>query len=337
MISKKKLLFVSNGSPDRIIHILDAFENRSDLEVEVEHLILETRKSSFIEKVFYKLKCPLDSDRLNERLLEKVKVLLPDILFIVKGNSIFPSSLKFIKSNFPEIKIVSWSLDDMYAWHNRSLFYTFGLKYYDIVFTSKSYNVSELYKIGAKRVEFIYQAYSRKYHFPKVPCEKSLDVLFIGFAERDRFEYLKFLSDHGINVTVYGSGWSKKKFSIENDNIEINQFDLLGDDYAKAISSAKITLCFLRKINRDIHTSRSVEIPACGGFMLAERTAEHIELFKEGVEAEYFSDKDELLSKTLMYLNNNEGRLKIRNAGLERSKISDYSYDNMAKRILDDL
>lgn len=108
---------------------------------------------------------------------------------------------------------------------------------------------------------------------------------------------------------------------------------LWGLDYCKAINSFDINLCFLRKINRDLQTSRSVEIPACGGFMLAERTAEHQNMFIEGKEAEFFSSNEELLSKVKFYLKNPNIRKRIAKAGRERCMQSRYSYDFMISKI----
>jgi spore maturation protein CgeB len=106
----------------------------------------------------------------------------------------------------------------------------------------------------------------------------------------------------------------------------------MGDAYARAINCFDINLAFLRKLNRDLQTTRSVEIPACGAFMLAERTDEHRALFEEGVEAEYFADDDELLAKVRRYLEAPELRHAVATAGRQRCIDSGYSnQDRMRK------
>jgi spore maturation protein CgeB len=125
-------------------------------------------------------------------------------------------------------------------------------------------------------------------------------------------------------------GWAKE--FQPHSHLTIEPHELLGLDYARALNSFDINLCFLRKLNRDLQTTRSVEIPACGAFMLAERTDEHLALFEEGVEAEFFGSDDEMIDKTRYYLAHAEARRRIAAAGLERCRRGRYSYH---ERLLD--
>src|SRR5690606_38676558 len=112
------------------------------------------------------------------------------------------------------------------------------------------------------------------------------DVGFIGIWEKERCDSILYLARNGIKVKIFGGGKWNDYRGI--DNLEILP-PLYSDDYSKALQAFKISICFLRKLNFDLQTSRTMEIPACGGFMLAERTTEHMALFKEGKEAEFFS------------------------------------------------
>src|SRR5829696_8072533 len=81
-------------------------------------------------------------------------------------------------------------------------------------------------------------------------------------------------------------------------------------------------------------TSRTFEIPACGAFMLAERTDEHLRLFEEGKEAAYFGSNEELLEKVRYYLDHEDERRRIASAGRKRCLDSGYSHHERLKYML---
>ncbi len=291
-------------------------------------------KANIIDRILWKIGLPIDNTGCNNKILDAVSRFSFDMIWIEKGNTIWPNTIKKLRQlNVP---IISFSEDDMYSRHNRSLFYTYGLKYYDLAVTTKSYNVSELKELGARNTYFVNNTYFSDYH--KVPTyhedefsKYNNDVVFVGTYENDRAEILEFLIDKGIDVKIWGNGWNRFKYKDH-----IMGSGIYGNEYIKTICGAKIALCFLRKKNRDRQTTRSVEIPACKGFMLAERTDEHLSLFDEGKEAEYFSTRDELVKKIEYYLNNHIRREEIRELGYIRAT-NNYNADVIFMRLLDNI
>ena len=156
-------------------------------------------------------------------------------------------------------------------------------------------------------------------------------VGFVGTWEAARAASIGQLARGRHSGARLGRAAGRSEFQ-PHPNLRIEPHELLGLDYARALNSFDINLCFLRKLNRDLQTTRSVEIPACGAFMLAERTDEHLALFREGVEAEFFASDDEMIDKTRYYLAHPEARRRIAAAGLERCRIGRYSYH---ERLLD--
>ncbi len=283
---------------------------------------------SILEAVSWRLRRPIDLTGVNRKIRAAIKGKKFNVIWIEKGNTVKPATLVFIKKNSPEAVLISCSEDDMAGQHNRSFYYDRGLSYYDIVFTTKVPNLAELKEFGTKRTELFLDSYDETFHKPLVltAAEKNkfaCDVGFAGSFEEDRAEKMLFLAEQGIKIFVWGLDW--EKWMNRHPNLIVKNEHLYREDYAKAINATKINLCFLRKLNRDEVTSRSVEIPACGGFMLAERTKRHLEFFKEDEEAVFFSSKEELLEKVRKYLANDPARGKIAEAGRNRCLSSGYS------------
>ena len=69
--------------------------------------------------------------------------------------------------------------------------------------------------------------------------------------------------------------------------------------------------------------------------MLAERTNEHMKLFEEGKEAEFFGSNEELLIKVNYYLSHEQERNRIAQAGRRRCISSGYSNHERLKAMLE--
>ena len=273
-----------------------------------------------------------DLARDNSRLLEMVYRESYSLIWLEQAMAIDAQTLRKVRQRSPSTLVVGFSPDDMFGRHNQSQAFLEALPHYHVFITTKSYNVSELQSLGCRRVVFVGNGYDPETFKPWPVSDNDLikfggDVGFIGTYEPARAEIMLELARRGIRVRIWGGLWEKMK--QQHTNLRIEYAPLYGDDFAKACNAFKINLCFLRKLNRDLQTTRSVEIPASGGFMLAERTNEHLDMFEEDREAVFFETIDELFEKITYYLSHPEKRNLIKAAGLKRCQVS--GYDNSSR------
>jgi spore maturation protein CgeB len=260
------------------------------------------------------------------------------VLWIDKGLTITAATLREVRIRQPGCRILGFSPDDMYQRHNQSPQFRAHLPLYDCFFTTKSFGVAELRAIGCPRVAFQDNGYDPHTHRPLTLSADERaryggPVGFVGSWEAARAASVSRLAAAGVPVRVWGNTRWGGRYR-PHPQLRVEARALHGIDYARALNAFDINLCFLRKLNRDRQTTRSVEIPACGAFMLAERTDEHQQLFREGVEAEFFGSDDELLDKVRYYLDHPEARRRIAAAGRERCERGRYSYRERIRDML---
>lgn len=298
----------------------------------------DTVRPSLLKRIGHRLLGPRDLIRANAQVLSAIRELSFDILWIDKGLTIQSETLLEVRRIQPACRIVGFSPDDMMNPGNQSRDFLRGLPFYHFYVTTKSYNVAELKELGCPEVLFTDNGYDPHTHRPTVVDADEKHRLggpvgFIGQWEPDRAESLRRLGRAGVPVRVWGYTWERMR--DVPSSVQLENHPLWADDYAKAICAFDINLCFLRKANRDRQTTRTMEIPACGAFMLAERTGEHVRLFDEGKEAEFFSSDDELFSKVRHYLEHEDERLRIARAGYERCLRGRYSNSERLQQILE--
>ncbi len=279
----------------------------------------------------------VDPSSVNERILALTRDRRPQVVWLDKALDVRPDTLSAIRRDHPAAAIVGYSPDDMAQRFNRSFYFSATTHLYDAYFTTKSYGVSDLRSMGCPRVFFVGNGYDPDSHRPVELTEQErhaygAPVAFIGSYEQERAQSLTRLGQAGIPVRIWGDGWGRLRGRAKG--LQIEGRAVYEEEYAKVVSATKINLCFLRKANRDRQTTRSVELAACGGFMLAERTDEHADLFAEGREASFFGDDNELIDQCRHYLTHDEDRLRVARAGLARCISSGYSNDARMRDML---
>ena len=236
---------------------------------------------------------------------------------------------------------------------------------WDYIICCKSYELNEYRQIG-RRVVYMPLGFSEYIHRPCLPKDDILkktftsEVGFLGGWEPRREDILGAVADMGIDLKIWGYSWDHivdgkwsprrylrlkvnagpAKYRIRKNECLANCLqggEVYGDEYAWAISCAKISIGFLRHVCPDQHTTRTFEIPACKSLLLADRTDEHKFFFEEGKEAEFFSSKEEMLEKVEFYLRNESARRAIVEMGYRRCHESGYTYTARLSKVVKDL
>lgn len=282
---------------------------------------------------------PFNYASLNKKILRMVENNKYDVIWIDKGIHIKAETLQTIKKYNKDTLIVGYSPDNMVERHNQSVHFLQSFHLYDYYVTTKSYTVEALKKLGCKKIIFVNNAYEPRFHHPYdigVDERNRLggEIGFIGMWEQERCNSILYLAKHGLPIRVWGGGkWLNYKGLYPN--LKIEETGLFSEDYNKALSAFDISLCFLRKINFDVQTTRTMEIPACKSMLMAERTDEHRMLFNEDSEAVFFSSDKELYDKCKYYIEHPSERNKIIENGYRKCLSSGYSNKETLKRVLE--
>ncbi|WP_443627724.1 CgeB family protein [Candidatus Njordibacter sp. Uisw_002] len=283
--------------------------------------------------------------RINRDFIKITIRSKPDIIFIYRGTHIYANTIRELKRALPSCKILSYNNDDPFSEAQPKYYWRHFLKSvpeYDFIFAYREKNIDEFKVSGAKEVSLLRSWYvpDRSFHLELDAYDKqkfSCDVVFAGHYEPDgRLEMLEDIVSKAYSLRLFGPTkyWSNPlKISRILRDFEPVQM-AWGNDYNKALCGSKIALCFLSKLNRDTYTRRCFEIPATKTFLLSEYSDDLASLYKEGVEAEFFRNRLEMMEKIKFYLENPEARVRIANAGYYKAINSGYDIDSRLKKLL---
>jgi spore maturation protein CgeB len=262
-----------------------------------------------------------------------------DLVHVDSGEWVTPRVIECLRQY--TTRVVNYNIDDPTGERDKTRFiaYRRSLPFYDLCIVMRPQNVDEARALGARHVVRVFRSADEVEHAPRVLTDEDrtrwgAQVLFLGTWFPERGAFLLELVKRGVPMTIRGANWHK---APEWPSLKAHWHDgqIHGEDYAKAIQCAKVNLGLLSKGNRDLHTTRSLEIPAIGSLLCAERTSEHTSMYNEGSEALFWSDADECAAMCKLALDNDELRQRIAAAGHARVIANGHYNEKIMKTIVD--
>jgi len=280
---------------------------------------------------------------LARRIAEAVAIARPDLVWVDQGEWFGPRILRAIRERCgAAVPIVNYTIDDPFGGRDGRRFapYLKAQPNYDLVAVVREPNVAEAMQAGARRVIRVYRSADEVAHRPRELTETqqqhfASEVAFVGTWMPERGPFMAELIRHGVPLSIWGDRWQKAPEWPQLAPHWRGPGLTMDDDYAAAILASKVSLGLLSKGNRDLHTTRSLEIPALGGLLCAERTREHLELYDEVCEAVFWDDAAECAEQCRALLADEARRKAIAAAGHVRALRNGHYNEEVMQGIID--
>lgn len=263
------------------------------------------------------------AEYIRRRLIPVVSEGSYDLAWVDHGHVISSRFVRDLKQRIPIV--LNYNNDDPFGGRDLRLWtqHLRAIPYYDLLVVVRRVNVAESYAAGARRVMHVLMSADDVGHAlrtlpPALYNRWHSKVMFAGTAFAERGPFMAELIDRGLPLTIFGNRWERLKEWPVLKPYWKGPGLVNGDDYALAVASADVNLGLLSKGNRDLHTMRSMEIPALGSVLCAERTVEHSALYREGVEAVFWDDAKECTEVCKALLADPPRRQSIAAKGHER-------------------
>jgi spore maturation protein CgeB len=272
----------------------------------------------------------LTKARQREQLMSAATDFRPDIAIFMGAGGWEAASIRFLKILCSGRVVVMTTDNPTVLPGLRSLEWLEGLAEFETVFVPGKQMIPVFYQLGVKRVELYGYSYNPKIHFPASVSEVDTSISYLGTWGPLQEMWLDRVAAE-FQLRIYGWGWqhaARKGRSraswAKGEGIE--------SEMGAAISSSKITFNMARAEHGCGYSAKTLEIPACGGFMLTNWTEDQAALFEDGKECVYYNTMEEMIEKAKYYLENDGEREKIRRAGM--LAVVPHTYKNSAVALL---
>ena len=269
------------------------------------------------------------NDYMNKALLTTVKQVKPDVLFMLKSESIMPATLKKINCAkvlwHPDVRknVQQWVVDKA--------------RECDFFYTMSKGSVEE-YSEHLSNVKYLPEACDPNYHFHTTCVDNYFksDVNFIGTVRDNRIDLVKRVIRGGFNFKIWGglSAMSQKDNEIITPYFMKKRLWREFHSYA-ASDSISVTWDWCPEVELS-YSARIYRVMASRGLYICKYVKGMEQVFKRGVHCDWYHTLDELEDKLKYYLIR---KSKIKQIGKQAQAevYANHTFDHRTKIILEDI
>ena len=288
---------------------------------------------SSLNKILSRIGLSSIESKIQQRVLTEVKGLTFDLIWVFKGMEIQPKTLIELKRYTK--RIINFNPDNPFIFSgkgsgNKNV--TNGMHLYDEHFTYDHQVKEKIEKELGMKCSLIPFGFDQEViindDLHSVQDIKA--VCFVGNPDSYRTEILKVILDNGLLLHVYGNGWDK---FLAHPNLSIHG-SAYKNEYYLTLRKYRVQLNIMRMHNLDSHNMRSIEIPGCGGLMLAPLTRDHRTFFEEGKEAFFYDNSNQLITQVKNMFELEEEEVQIIRINAREKVLKNFSYSNLTKEFI---
>ncbi|RME61152.1 hypothetical protein D6779_00585 [Candidatus Parcubacteria bacterium] len=250
----------------------------------------------------------------DQRVMREAEIWRPDLIIVIRCEDLAPSIIRRMGS-VTRYGCVNIYPDSPHVVPGIRLLdkLTSALPEYRTVFTFSKALVPVFFQMGARDVRWLPFACDPVLQRPVGSMrDYECNIAYLGCWGPLQEQWLMPMAEKGLHI--YGSGWDRLgRGSPLRECWRPGKG--MGHDMPAAIAGAKIVFNIVRAEHGCAHSMKTFEIPACGGFMITNRTDEQACFLEDRKEAVFFDSAQEAMDAVEYYLRHeSERRLIARQA-----------------------
>jgi glycosyltransferase involved in cell wall biosynthesis len=321
MIKSLKILHCANFSESKYGQVYYSIDRKiSNGLIRNGHFVYDFSYREVSKNLTFFKRKKIGSKKMNNKLLETIKNLQPDLLLLGHTELVELSTLRFIKKYYPNIKIAMWWVDPF----DNSSHINERLPFLDCFFATTS--PSYFSRLFTNKTKFLYLPNVCDLSIENLKCYEnnnfSNELIFIGRKVESRKKFLE-----GIEIL------NKCDFKIfGNDKNSL----ILGNEFYKTIADSKMALNLSRYNNISLYSSdRIIQLLACGILVFSPNIPDMKKLFTDE-EVVYFDNLEDLKEKIYYFNTNDEQRIAISKKGRKKAHKS-YNCTRVTKFMIEEI